>query len=162
MILQKELKKLLHYDSATGIFTRKIKTANCVSVGDIAGCTKKDGYVYIYADGNRYLAHRLAWFYVYGVWPKQIDHINHIRSDNRIVNLRDTPQHENCKNQSIAKDNKSGVTGVYFGNTRKLWYAEIRVNRKKHHLCTSKDKFEAICCRMSANNKYGFHENHGR
>ena len=98
-----------------------------------------------------------------GVWPKnQIDHDDHVRHNNRWKNLFEATQRKNSKNQSKSKRNKSGVTGVFWIKKDRSWSATIFINNKHTHLLQSKDKFEAICARMSANNKYGFHENHGR
>ena len=91
------LKKLLHYNPRTGIFTWKISSKySCVKIGDIAGCKNKDGYIIIGIDGKNYQAHRLAWFYTYGVWPKdQLDHEDHIRHHNWIDNLREVTHLKN-------------------------------------------------------------------
>ena len=95
---QKYLREALHYDPDTGIFTWKVATASCVKVGAEAGCVKNDGYRAIGMGGKSYKAHRLAWLYVHGEWPKeQIDHINHIRTDNRMENLRPASGGENAK-----------------------------------------------------------------
>ena len=161
MLTQKELKKHLHYNPGTGIFTRLACSANNVKAGDIAGCLH-NGYIEIRVNKKRYLAHRLAWFYVHGEWPEQIDHINHIRDDNRLFNLRDATNLENGKNQSKKITNTSGVTGVYWAKRNKKWIASVSINNKTKYLGSHIDKFEVICMRMSANNKYGFHKNHGK
>ena len=84
MLTQERLKELLHYDEETGLFTRKTRVASRMK-GTISGARHNKGYVQIMIDGDNYLAHRLAWFYVYGEWPKnQIDHINRIKTDNKI------------------------------------------------------------------------------
>ena len=155
------VKKYLHYNPETGVFIRRIKTANCISVGDIAGGLEH-GYIVIQLCGIKYKAHRLAWFYVHGVWPKdQIDHINHIRDDNRLSNLREATNKSNGKNQSMYPNNTSGITGVArFRKNR--WQAYITNNGKLFPLGKYKDKFDAVCARKSAENKYGFHENHGK
>ena len=91
-LTQKKLQELFNYPMKTGAFIwigkrRGIKTNN------IAGHLNKNGYIHIMIDGKFYYAHRLAWLYVYGHFPKnQIDHINRNRSDNRISNLREVSQ----------------------------------------------------------------------
>src|SRR5215468_6803827 len=78
-----------------------------------AGCRKTDGYVHIGVDGRTYSAHRLAWFYVYGVWPEHdIDHMNGVRGDNRLVNLREATHIQNCRNSRTCRPNKNGFRGV--------------------------------------------------
>jgi len=163
-ISQQELKKLLNYDPKTGLFTRiSVIGSSNQKIGDLTGRSLSSGYLRIYLKGKRYKAHRLAWLYMKGVWPKrQIDHKNHIRDDNRWCNLYEATNQENCKNRSLPKNNKSGVIGVCWITTNKAWAADITENKQTIRLGLFTDKFEAICARLSANNKYGFHENHGQ
>lgn len=63
---------------------------------------------------------------------------------------------------SLFRTNISGVAGVHFRKCRNKWRARIMVDGIDIHLGHFSDKFEAICARKSANNKYGFHENHGK
>ena len=162
MITQSELKENLKYNPDTGVFIW-LASRGSVRRGRSARSLDNEGYITICINGRAYKGHRLAWLYVYGVWPKyQIDHISRIRDDNRIANLRDVPISTNLKNSSLSKRNTSGVTGVYFIKKDGTWAARICVKSKLLHLATFKDKFEAICCRKSANNKYGFHPNHGK
>lgn len=161
MITQSELKELLHYNPDAGIFEWR-KTRPGVKAGSCAGYNIR-GYVSIEINNIPYFAHRLAWLYAHGVWPKeQIDHINHIKNDNRLSNLREVSSFINHQNQKLNKNNKSGVCGVYWCNERGSWNAVIKVFYKRIFLGRFTDKFEAICARLSANNKYGFHENHGK
>jgi len=94
------------------------------------------GYISISINRNRYLAHRLAWLYENGDWPKQdIDHINGNRSDNRIENLRDVSHQVNCQNKrSIGKQNTSGFLGVNWRKDRQKWRAVISTRRKQKFL----------------------------
>lgn len=163
MITQKELKELLHYDPDTGDFTWMVKPCSRILVGYIAGTTNKYGYVRIGINKKIYPAHWLAWLYMTGEWPEyQIDHEDHVRDNNRWLNLRKATHIENCKNRSLDKRNISGVAGVIWDKSRGLWSAELGSNSKKIFLGRYGDIFEAYCARLSANNKYGFHENHGR
>lgn len=161
-INESELKELLHYDPETGIFTW-YKKGSGRSSDLVAGIKTVYGYIDLKVKGVTYKAHRLAWLYMYGVWPERyLDHINHVRHDNRIVNLRDATRKDNSKNISMTKNNTSGIIGVRFDKQRKKWHAYVRVEGKLNHLIFSNDKFEAICVRKSAERKHGFHENHGR
>ena len=83
-----------------------------------------------------YLEHRLAWFYVYKKWPEfQIDHINEIKTDNRIQNLRDVCQSKNLLNQSKPQKNSStNLRGVSFSKTRNKYRAQIMISGKQNHL----------------------------
>jgi hypothetical protein len=111
---QKKLKKIVKYDPETGIFT-KIKD------GSICGYNPTcKGYGRIYINRLGYYSHRLAWLYVYGEWPKQqIDHINRIRNDNRICNLRDVSPAENMANGGIKKNKY--YPGVVWSNRDKIF-----------------------------------------
>jgi hypothetical protein len=101
-----ELQELLEYDRVTGKF-KWIKARTGVTVGSEAGTVRKDGYRQITVNRVIYFAHRLAWLYTYGVWPKdQLDHINADRDDNRIENLQECTHKENhrLKWERIRKD----------------------------------------------------------
>ncbi|KAA6655127.1 HNH endonuclease, partial [Salmonella enterica subsp. enterica serovar Montevideo] len=126
----------------------------------------RDGYIRIRINNKLELAHRLAWNMTYPEDPvgpdEQIDHINHVRTDNRIINLRKASNTENSRNSSIATNNTSGATGVWFENRRKAWVAEIKVDRKKVHIGQFEKFADAVHARKAAEVKYGFHENHGK
>ncbi len=162
-ITQERLKELLHYDPETGVFTRKTRTSNCVSIGDIAGNTrKKDGYHVIRVRGGRYPAHRLAFLYMEGDFPTHhVDHINHIRHDNRWCNLRHVKRDDNLKNRTLQKNNSSGINGVHWHKCKNKWAVAIGVNKKKVYIGTFMSFFDACCARKSAEVMYGFHANHG-
>ncbi|WP_353511490.1 HNH endonuclease signature motif containing protein [Escherichia sp. 10290] len=81
-------------------------------------------------DGVRYFAHRLAWLYVYGEWPKQeIDHIDRNRRNNAISNLRDVSRVVNALNVGPRNSN-AGIKGVTFCQARNQWQAQINVSGK--------------------------------
>ena len=130
---QQRLRELLDYDAETGRFVWR-QANKRVKAGTVAGYVGNDGYVRIRASGTRFLAHRLAWFYVHGTWPAgEIDHINGDRSDNRIANLRDVSRLTNRQNMRRAQaDNRSGLLGVSLTNNR--CKASIRSGGKNHHL----------------------------
>jgi len=163
ILTQSKIKELLDYNQETGIFTRAKRTTNSINIGDIAGTKTKKGYIRIRVADGLYMAHRLAWLYVIGVWPKyQVDHENHIRDDNRWVNLSAATNQENSKNMSLSKRSTSGVCGVVWHKNHRKWQTYIAYNDKKIHLGYFGDFFEACCSRFSANNKYGYHRNHGQ
>jgi hypothetical protein len=113
MLTQERLKHLLDYDKNTGLFTRKVRTVNSVRVGDIAGGINQLGYRAISIDNKIYLAHRLVWLYMYGVFPeKDTDHINMDRADNRLCNLRTATRSQNMRNTGLRANNTTGVKGV--------------------------------------------------
>lgn len=135
MLTQIELKRHLHYDPETGIFTRLISNSNIVKVGSIAGSKNHKGYLQIQINSKVYGAHRLAWLYVNGEFPvNQTDHINCIKDDNRIVNLRDANSSQNKLNVGANKNNTSGFKGVAFHKEANKWVAQAWLNGKKHYL----------------------------
>jgi len=122
-----EINRIFAYDEKTGIFTRKISTARCTKVGDIAGYVNSQGYVIIKYLGEAYKAHRLAWLISYKEWPVgDIDHIDGVKSNNAISNLRDVTRSKNSLNTKTVSKNKSGYRGVSLHNGK--WRARIMVN----------------------------------
>ena len=131
------LRELLSYDPETGVFTRLVKAAQRVRVGDIAGHKAPTGYWVIKIDNVSYRAHRLAWFYMTEAWPAaDIDHIDGNKANNRIANLRDVTRSVNVQNAKRARSsNKSGFLGV--SQHESGFQAAIRTeNGKRHYLGT--------------------------
>jgi len=89
--LKSRCEELLSYDPYTGVFTRKI-TRGSASAGSVAGHVRRDGYMQICIDGKDHLSHHLAFLVTYGYLPEVLDHVNGLRTDNRIANLR--PAHQ--------------------------------------------------------------------
>lgn len=133
MLTHERLKHFLSYELETGVFTR-VAPCRGVRVGDPAGRKTSHGYWRITIDKKTYAAHRLAWFYVHGVWPVgDVDHMNGNRQDNRIANLREATRSLNMQNLHCAtRANKTGLLGVspHVCGFR----AVIVVNRKQHSL----------------------------
>ena len=156
LIKQEYLKEILEYEQETGIFTwvKLAKNVHNIHIGDIAGCLdKRNGYISIRINNKKYRAHRLAWLYVIGNWPEfEIDHINHIRNDNRFENLRDTDK--NRWNKSEQKNNTSGYVGVVLDKPTKKWQAQIQVNGKCIYLGLFTDIEEASQAYQEAKEKY--------
>lgn len=140
-LTQERLKELLNYDIKTGIFTW-LKPRKGIDVGNIAGAPDKDGYLLIGVDGKIYRAHRLAWFYVYGLWPKyQLDHKDNIISNNKLDNLREANNSQNQQNRGVMVTNKLGIKGVK--RSGKKFNAVIRINGKATYLGTFDSAEEA-------------------
>lgn len=128
---QEFLQTQLHYDPETGVFTWLPDRPRARRSGGEAG-VEAYGYIQILVGGRAYRAHRLAWLYVHGQWPlHQIDHVNGIRSDNRIANLRDVPEMVNHQNLRATK-NRTGFMGV--GKSKNRFYAAIQAEGKYHYL----------------------------
>ena len=149
------LRSILSYDPETGIFTRKVSTSTSVKVGDVAGSPDGHGYLQIRVQSRPHKAHRLAWLYVYGEWPKdQLDHINRIRTDNRISNLREVTNKQNLQNAGKRSNNTSGHPGVCWNKQNSKWRAQIMHNYKHTHLGYFSTLEEAISARKAAEKLY--------
>ena len=131
ILTQEQLKSILHYDQKTGIFTWRIRSSNRVKIGMAAGTKHIMGYVSISIDKKPYLSHRLAWLYVHGYMPtNEIDHINGVRNDNRILNLREANHAENIRNTGMYSHNTSGYRGVYFRKDTNKWQSQTKLHGK--------------------------------
>ena len=129
------LKTVLDYNPETGVFTHKTNRSPKAYPGATAGRINTNGHRQIGIDGERYMAHRLAWFWVHGVWPTdQIDHINGNRDDNRIDNLRPATHKQNMENQTLHCNNGSGFRGVSWHKANKKWAAYVNHNGKRKYL----------------------------
>lgn len=129
------VRELFDYDEISGLFTRKIRTAMRSKVGDVVGCKDTYGYLQVAIDGKLYLLHRIAWLYVYGVFPEgTIDHIDRCKTNNSISNLRDVSRLGNMKNLPLFKNNTSGFSGVNFRKSSNRYFAHISHKSKKFHL----------------------------
>lgn len=131
MITYEELIEHVAYNPTTGVFTWVKVTNHKTRLGEIAGHLTKTGYRYIGIKKRPYSASRLAWLYVYGVWPKVIDHINRKRDDDRIINLREVTYAQNSYNRP-PRPNQTGFTGVYCRG--KKYVAAAKIAYKLYHL----------------------------
>lgn len=112
MLTSEELKKHVHYEPATGVFTRILSIHPKAKLG-VVGTKTRTGYIQIGVLGKSYPAARLAWLYMTGKFPEgQADHRNRIRDDNRFSNLRDVTTSQNNYNTGVYKNNTSGFKGV--------------------------------------------------
>jgi hypothetical protein len=169
VITPENVNEIFSYNEETGILTWKerpsswfSKRCSCLTwnaryAGRETGTIGRHGYSKVMIKGRSYMAHRVIWLMKTGEWPvMDMDHINRIRNDNRWENLRLATRSENGRNRGINKNNKSGVTGVYYHRNREVSVSHIRALGRQITLGYYKDKFEAICARKSAENKYGY------
>lgn len=136
------LLQVLKYDPETGIFTWLEKISIKVVVGRAAGGTNVGGYTVISLFGQFYYAHRLAWFYMTGEWPKQIDHADGDRSNNRFANLRRATHIQNILNAKMAKNNTSGFKGVSWHKGAGKWMVQTYIDGVKIYLGLYEDPAE--------------------
>jgi hypothetical protein len=132
----------------------KNPTAKCMNRNDFAGKKRKDGYIDIKINGKIYLAHRLIFLYHHGYLPKYIDHIDGNPLNNKIENLREATQQQNCKNSKISKANTSGVKNVSFSKKSKKWQVSLSIDKKLKHIGFYEDLELAEFVAIEARNKY--------
>lgn len=161
-----EVAKLFTYDRETGVLYWRIRVNNNTRRDYVVGSSKRvtDGYRQVKVKGKIYMMHRVIMVLCFGHIPEnaEIDHINHVRDDNRLANLRFVTRTDNRRNQSISSKNTSGVTGVYFSKARKKYMAQIKVNQELIYLGTFETLEEAAAARAEANLKFKFNNNHGK
>jgi hypothetical protein len=157
-ISQKRLKELLSYNSETGVFTWKENRSGKTKKGMVAGYIQQNnGYRRIRINNVAFRASRLAWLYVHGYLPENdVDHINNIRSDDRIVNLREATRSCNLRNHLKSKRNKSGVSGVCYHKRDKKWIVNIGEGGRLCHVGCYKNFQDAVLARLKAEKKYGY------
>jgi hypothetical protein len=136
--LYEEAARVLEYFPDTGLLIWKKDRGNKVKAGDIAGTIGRQGYVHITVrmlgeKAKTLKGHKLAWLIFNGEMPtSNIDHINRIRSDNRINNLRIASYQLNNLNTTLRVDNKSGFQGVKWKKDSSKWVATIGGKNRKY------------------------------
>lgn len=141
LITVQRLRELLTYDPETGVFTWRVQRSQC-RAGQPAG-TLTYGYLHIRVEGRIYSAHRLAWLYVTGDWPRAfVDHINRDRSDNRWTNLREANKSQNNANSDVRESSRTRIKGVQT-TKRGRYRSKIKVNGRQHYLGTFDSEHEA-------------------
>lgn len=147
---QEELWNAFNYDETTGSLIR-IRSIKKYLIGIPSGSLDARGYLRVCILGRQYYVHRLVWCYLYGTWPKVIEHVNGIKYDNRRENLRECTKAENLQNKTtLYKNNKSGFTGVFWYAGKAKWTAYITLNRKTINLGYFESKEMAIKARKKA------------
>lgn len=165
MLGYREALELFRYDYETGVLYWRWRNSNRVPKTLEAGAqNKSNGYLYVKVHGRRYLVHRVVMLMCYGFCGEglEVDHINHVRDDNRLVNLRFVTRRENQRNQSLSSKCTTGVTGVHFSKARKKYVARISVDRKAIYLGIFETLEEAAEARRQADKEFNFHNNHGK
>lgn len=178
-LTQKFLKECLHYNPLSGAFTwkerplshfkdaRAMKITNTQKSGTIAGHSSKNkgsGKMYTrikVSNLGLFLAHRLAFLYMEGYMPDQVDHDDGDGLNNSWSNLNRSNSIDNHRNIRKAKNNTTGVTGVFLDKRRGTYFARINHNNKMISLGCFVNFDDAVKARKDAELQYGYHKNHG-
>jgi hypothetical protein len=146
------LRETFNYDPETGKVTWKVTLSNAAIAGKEAGSLNRTGYRHIKINKTLYKTHRIVWALVYGEDPigYDIDHINRIKDDNRLVNLRIATRSENMTNVGLRCDNKSGHTGINWNKNVGKWEARIVIDRVRQTLGYFTDIDDAVAARKEA------------
>jgi hypothetical protein len=170
------LNELLLYDKDTGFLTWKARSVkwftdqhqcdawNTRLAGKRAGTSiANTGYYQMQLFKKGCLNHRIIWTMVSGSPPThEIDHINHVRTDNRLINLREVQREDNCRNITLRGDNKSGYNEVIWYAARNKWMVYVTIRGKRKHLGYYSDLAEAAKVAKDTRINEFFHENHGK
>ena len=134
-LFRSQLLELFDYDRDSGKLFWKVAKARIVKIGQEAGTINSKGYRQVKIGGKKYNAHRLIFLIECGHLPDCLDHVNGIRDDNRIENLRPASHRENSRNTSKKSSNTSGIVGAYWNKSRNKWQAQCSDrNGKQTHL----------------------------
>ncbi|GAA0729994.1 HNH endonuclease [Sphingomonas japonica] len=177
-----QLRQLLRYDPATGnlFWVRRgpqwfadgcrsaqrrssqwdAKWAGRLALHCICGDYRKGAVL-----EKQLMAHRVASAIANGIELRdlrEIDHINGVKTDNRLINLRHVTHGENAKNVAVYRSNTSGFHGVMWEKSHKAWAAKININGRQCRIGRFKKFDDAVAARKAAEVRYGYHENHGR
>jgi len=150
----------LNYDELTGSLSYRHTTISG-KAGESATKEHGAGYLKTRLGGKDYLVHRIAFMYMEGRFPDQVDHIDHNRSNNVWSNLRDVNNKVNSKNHSKSEANTTGITGVAVHKPTGKYRAYIGKDYKQIHLGLFETLAEAKEARDEANKVYTYHSNHG-
>ena len=170
-LTRKRLKELLDYNPETGVFTWKKRKEgptkwNTRFAGKEAGTayrssSGKTEYIMIKIAGVDYRAHRLAFLYMEGYWPDQIDHANGIGTDNRWGNLSNGTPSDNHRNRALSSGSSTGISGVSWAPENGKYRVRIKKDGKRYSGGYFSDKEEAAKKAKELYNMFGFHQNHG-
>lgn len=152
MLSQQELLELFEYRD--GDLYRLKRVSQNTQIGDKVGHPDSRGYLKVSIKNKPYLVHRIIFMMVYGYVPDVIDHIDGNQANNKIENLREATQQQNCYNSAIHGKNTSGFRGVAWSKTWGKWQAYINVNKKRKFLGYFEDLELAAFVASEARNLY--------
>ena len=125
---------LLHelFEYVDGTLVRKVSVCSTGQEGMTAGGLKASGYISVKINNKDYRVHRLIFLMHHGYLPKQVDHSDNDKLNNRIENLREASKSENNWNSTTRSDNTSGYKGVSFNKRCGRWHVQVKRSGKKY------------------------------
>lgn len=153
----------IRYDPESGDFFRKTHYGIAIPERKMQLVPQGLGYLQTRVGGYRVKLHQLAWLLHHREMPSRLDHVNGIKTDNRMCNLRIVTPQQNSWNRGVGSANKSGVVGVRFSSELNKWLAQIKLDGKNRHLGCFETIVEATRARRAAEaNHFGeFARQHG-
>ena len=152
--------KFFNYDEESGLLSWRLPTRKA-KVGSPVGSISDTGYLRIKVGSKSYAIHRLIWLMKTGKFPDQIDHIDHVRSNNAWDNLREVDYTGNARNMRKSVRNTSGVVGVSFDTNANKWRASIGSKGTLKFIGLFDTLDEAAKARKNAERIENYHPNHG-
>lgn len=150
------------FDYIDGELFWKNTTHGKIKVGSKVGFINNDGYYTASVYGKKYLNHQIVYLMHHGYFPKEIDHINRDRLDNKIENLREVTRAQNMQNKAMYKRNTSGAKGVSWKKSINKWQVAINVNGVRKYIGVFEDFELAELVSMEARDKFhGIYANKG-
>lgn len=156
---QNRLKELVHYEPETGIFTHLVSRGGNKESEEAGHINKINGYLELTLDGKKYKGHRMAFLYMNGNIPEQIDHKNQIRSDNKWSNMKTSDAQSNMMNKTKYKSNTTGHSGVYLHKESGKFQARIQIKGTRYTSLHETIE-EAVEARKAFKETHGFSINH--
>ncbi len=160
-ITQDLLQECFLYSPSTGEFKRRKRAGSRGPAGAVMRYVDSWGYVRFQLRGVPVKAHRMAFLYMLGEIPSEVDHINGVRHDNRWINLRPANRTVNARNSARRSDSTVELVGVLKRKDCASWSVMLSTDKGRITKCVS-DFFEAACLRKSWEAAHGYHPNHGR
>jgi hypothetical protein len=154
------IQDMFRYEPDGRVYRNYSLGGRCRPITNPVGNPDGGGHLRLKYKGRSYSIHRIVWIMHHGPIPTdlEIDHINRIRTDNRIENLRAVTHLENCWNQSNRIDNTTGTSGVQWNGQIMMWTARLAILHVKNiYLGSFKTKEEAIAARRAAEVCMRFH-----
>lgn len=153
-LTQEYLQSIFDYKDGELYWKKKTSKESNISIGDKAGSKNNHGYIQVYIKNKLYKVHRVIFLMHHGYLPTYIDHINCIKNDNRIENLRPATKSQNAINTKTRKNNTSNAKNVYWHKASKKWFVQLTVNGKQKSFGYYHDFELAELVAIEARDKY--------